>query len=74
MRPSRRERRSLMYSEWAQTNGQAEPVGFPGKSSRSGIGGPSQTCSGMRRLAPAGESSIRRRSASANSGRPAAIS
>jgi len=52
--PSRRDRRSFIYSECAQTSGQAEPVGLPRKSSSGGISEPSQICSGSKRPCPAG--------------------
>ena len=47
-----------MYSECAQTSGQAEPVGLPRKSSSAGISAESQTCSGSRRLCPEVEFSM----------------
>ena len=47
--PSASERSSLRYSACAQTSGMAEPDGRPKKSSRSGMSGASQTCSGAAR-------------------------
>src|SRR5712691_645734 len=72
--PSRSERRNLIYSECAHTNGHADPVGFPRNSSSAGISSASQTCSGNRRPFPLVQLSIMESSTSASLGRPAASS
>jgi hypothetical protein len=47
-----------MYSECAQTRGQAEPEGLPRNNSSAGISAASQTCSGSKRPWPAVHCSI----------------
>ena len=55
--PSASERASFRYSPWAQASGIAEPDGAAENSSRCGMSGPSQVCSGRSPPSPARRSS-----------------